>query len=159
MSTSPLFTPTLPDVITFLAALWQGWPGLEGVQVLDGPTAQNSQAEEVLAVGWAGPQAGSEADAVGEFIAEGLGGHRARERYVVHNSLAVVNGQSDFAASRARATQLWTEAYRAVYADTTLGGLVGKCIAQDWNVTQDLTNRGALVTVVFDLDINSYTRP
>lgn len=154
-----LFTPTLPLVLDALTALWKGWPAFEGVDVDNGPTLEDSPALEVLAVGWSGPDKAGEADAIGRFLPEGLGPSRDRERYVVHNLLAVCDGGRDFAVATPRAASLWAEAYRAVYADHTLGGLVMRAAGTDWNLLRELTDRGAVVKIAFDLDIDSYTRP
>ena len=55
------FAPTLPLVIPRLVSMWNAWPDLEGVTVMDGPSLADRQASEVLAAGWA--QANHQPDA------------------------------------------------------------------------------------------------
>lgn len=153
------FNPTLPLAIPYLVALWQGWPDLEGVTVKDGPALADPQATEVLAAGWGGPNTGEQGDANGTFTREGLA-PPDRENYTIRSALAVLNGDGDIGAARARAGVLLTAAYAAVYSDPKLGGLVMRAGAGSWSMTQDqISDSGMRVTFTFEITIDAYTRP
>jgi hypothetical protein len=155
---SGFFNPTMPLAIPYLVALWAGWPDLEGVTVKDGPALADPQATEVLAAGWGGPAAGEQGDASGTFTREGLA-RPDREAYAIRSALAVLNGDGDIAAARARAGVLLSAAYAAVYSDHTLGGLVMRAGAGSWSMVQDQTDSGMRVTITFEITIDAYTRP
>jgi hypothetical protein len=145
----------LPDAIDGLVTLFGAWPGLSGVDVLDGPTASQQTFREVLTVGWTGGD--DESDAESTLLTEGLGGSPDREQFSVRCAAAVLRGTGDLPAARRRAYELLSAAGAAIAQDRTLRGAVMRAMVASHSLAQDLTQQGAQVTVTFEVSCDAYS--
>jgi len=148
-----------------LVAVFEAAPALEGVDVYDGPAVSNSKATAALSVGFAGERMNrtgaypeTEQPAVSVTSAPaGLGGGDLAEQYLVQNMLAVLDGGKDIVAARQRAYDLLGAAGDAVAADKTLSGAVAWARPGGHSLTQEQTPRGAVITIVFEVEIEAFT--
>ena len=75
----------------------------------------------------------------------------------MRNLLAVLNGSKDITAARTRAYELLSACGAAVTADKKLGGAVAMAFLGNHNMTHEQTQRGALVTIAFEVNCNAWT--
>lgn len=159
---------TVDAALQGLVAVLQAAPALEGVDVYDGPFVSESKANAAISVGFAGerlnrtgayPETEQPAVQVTSAIAGLAGPADQAETYSVACLLAVLDGGKSIAAARARAYELLDGVGNAVAADRTLGGVVAQARPGDHSLTQEQTPRGAVVTIVFDVAVEAWTRP
>jgi hypothetical protein len=145
----------LPAAIDGLAAIFAAWPGLSGVDVLDGPPLSQQTFREVLAVGWTGGE--DETDAESTLLTEGLGGSPDREQFTIRCAAVVMRGSSGLPDVRRRAYELLAEAGAAIAANRTLNGAVMRAMVGSHSLAQDLATKGAQVTVTFEVSCDAYS--
>lgn len=148
------WTSRLPAAMDGLAAAFEGWAGLAGVTVRDGPSTSQATVQEVVSVGYTG--ADGESDAESTLLTEGLGGGVDREQFTIRCAAAVLQGGDDIAGARRRAYELLAQAGAAIAADRSLGGAVMRAMVGSHSLTQGLTPQGAQAVVVFEVSCDSY---
>jgi hypothetical protein len=149
------WTSTVPAAIDALVRIFAAAPELEGVVVRDGPAIESTAALEVLSVGWTGVE--GETDIESQFVGEGLGGNPDREQSSIRCAAAVLAGNTDVVAARARAYALMTGAATAIARDRTLQRTVMRAMIGSHSLSQDQTDRGLQAVVVFTVDCDAYT--
>lgn len=159
------YTSSVPAALLGLAATLQAWPDLEGVEIWDGPNVTESKALAVIGVGWTGermartgayPETVSPmADVTATIDAMTL--TKAYEQYPIRNTLAVLNGGRSIVAARTRAYELLSACGAAIAADKKLGGAVAMAYLGNHTATQEQTQRGALVTIAFEVNCQAWT--
>jgi hypothetical protein len=164
----PGWTSTVPAALLGLVAAFKATPGLDGVNVYDGPKVEGTSAREVVVVGFTGermshtgayPEPSSPDVDVQASIA-GMAVSPQEEKYTIHNMIAVLNGAAgagDIAAARARAYELLAACGAALAADPKLGGAVGLASPGAHSLTQDQGPRGATATIMFDVEVSAFT--
>lgn len=156
---------TVDAALKGLVAAFRAAPGLEGVEVYDGPAVSDSTATAAVCVGFAGERMNrtgaypETAEPAVEVTADqaGLAAGDQAEQYTIRNMLAVLDGGGDMTAARARAYSLLNAAADAVTADKTLGGAVAWARPGTHSLTQEQANRGAVVTIVFEVLVDAWT--
>jgi hypothetical protein len=158
------YNSTVPAALLGLAAALRKWPALDGVEVLDGPKVTESKALEVIGVGWTGERmarSGAYPENVRPFtdVTATLDGMslRAHEEYPLRNMLAVLDGSKDVERARVRAYALLSACGAAVAADKRLGGAVAMAFLGGHTAVQEQTQRGALVTIAFEVNCQGWT--
>lgn len=157
---------SVPRAITGLLAVLAAAPALEGVPVLDGPKVTESKAAEIIAVGFTGERmsrtgaypetTGPAAEATS--VLEGLAVSPERETAEIRCMIAVLDGSRDITAARGRAYDLLAACGQAIAANKTLGGAVMAAWVSGHTLDQDQTQKGAVVTVLFSVGTDAYTR-
>lgn len=150
------WSSTVPAALTALLTAMEAAPGLEGVDVRDGPVVSSTAAAEAVIVGWYG-QAGDELAVDGTITQEGLAAQPDREQYVIRCAALVLNGSADMTAARARAYELAAACGAAVAADRTLGGIVMSAYVTSQSLLQQQREKGALATVEFGVGCDAFT--
>lgn len=159
---------TVDAALKGLVAVLQAAPALEGVEVYDGPVVSESKATAAISVGFAGerlnrtgayPETEQPAVDVTTAVAGLAGPADQSEQYNVTCLLAVLDGGKNIPAARARAYGLLNSVGDAVAADKTLGGAVAMARPGDHSLTQEQTSRGAVITIVFQVEVDAWTRP
>lgn len=146
----------VPDCLAALLAMFQTSPGLEGVDVVDGPPRTDSSALEVMCIGYS-PSADVDAvDMTGGF--GDLGSSRDREQFTVRCSVAVLNGDRDTLAARLRAYALYDAAGFVIADDPTLRKSVMNARLSTHTLHQMDTTGGILVRIDFGVDADAFTR-
>lgn len=157
---------TVPAALEGLVAALRAAPGLEGVDVYDGPVVSESKATAAISVGFTGermsqtgayPETTEAAVEVSSAPASLAGPADQAEQYTVQNMLAVLDGSRDVTAARTRAYKLLAAAGQAVTGDKTLGGAVAMARPGDHSLTQEQGQRGALVTIMFEVTVSAWT--
>jgi hypothetical protein len=146
---------TVPGIINALVRILAAAPELEGVVVRDGPAIESTAALEVLSVGWTGVE--GETDIEAQLVGEGMGGNPDREVSSIRCVAAVLAGNTDVAATRARAYELMTGAAVAIARDRTLQRTVMRAMIGSHSLSQDQTDRGLQAVVIFSVDCDAYT--
>lgn len=156
---------TVPGAIAGLvAALKAQVP--EGVLVYDGPAVSESRALEVIMVGFAGertswrgayPEPAQSEVNVTATIDGQLAVTPVREQYTIQSLIAVLNGAKDVTAATARAYELLAAAGAALAADKKLGGAVALATLGNHSTTREQTAKGAVVSVVFEVNCDAWT--
>jgi hypothetical protein len=150
---------TVPGTINALVRIFTlaSQPGapLEGVVVRDGPAVESTAALEVLSVGWTGVVGETDVDT--QVLAEGLGNVPDREQATIRCAAAVLAGNTNVAAARARAYQIMNAAGAVIVADRTLQGAVMDSRVSGHSLSQDQTDRGLQAVVVFAVDCDAFT--
>jgi hypothetical protein len=144
-------TTRLDDVIVALTTMWQGLQAttLSGVQVVDGPQANADPTQEWVFVGHTGgePVEGVEA-AIGQqdlfTFARGKS-----ETVGVDVGIVCVRGDSNVAAARQRALEIFGICESALRSDMTLGDLVMQAYVAQIMYVPTVTTTGAKVRVTF----------
>ena len=161
----PGYQSTIPAALAGLMATLTAWPDLEGVEVRDGPKVTESKALEVIGVGWTGEKmarTGAYPENVSPMAevtttVDTLSLTIAFETYPIRNVLAVLNGGRDIEPARTRAYALLSACGAAIAADKKLGGAVGMAYLGNHSMTQEQTQRGALVTIAFEVNCQAWT--
>lgn len=159
------WSSTVPAAISGLVAAFSTWPDLTGVPVHDGPVVSESKALEGIVVGFTGERMSrtgaypEQESPAADYVAavDALTVTSQQERYSVRSVLAVLNGSKDIAAARQRAYDLLSFCGAAVAADKTLGGAVAMASMGTHQMTPEQAQRGALVTIVFSVDMQAWT--
>ncbi|MGH8867813.1 MAG: hypothetical protein ACRDYU_07440 [Actinomycetes bacterium] len=146
---------TAPAAITALVATFRAAPGLGPDMVLDGPTVTDASIFEVVTVGYQDDERPIAVEA--QTTREGPALVPNRERYSVYCAAAVLRGDTDIAAARARAYELLAAAATALAADKTLGGAVMSAQLGEHSLTQEMPD-GALARVPFEVLVDAFTR-
>jgi len=146
---------TVPDALAALVAMFATAPGLDGVEVIDGPPVKDSSALESVAVGYS-PSDGVDAVEMTSGFGD-LGSSRDRESYTVHCTLGVLNGDRDTLTARTRAYQLYDAVGFVITDDPTLRKTVMKASLGAHNFAQNDTNGGLLARVDFSVTVDAFT--
>jgi hypothetical protein len=150
------WSSTVPAALTALLAALEAAPGLEGVDVRDGPVVSSTAAAEAVIVGWYG-QAGDELAVESAITQEGMAAQPDREQFVIRCAALVLNGSTDMTAPRARAYELLAACGAAVAADRTLAGTVMSAYVASHSLLQEQRQNGALATVEFGVACDAFT--
>ncbi|MFF2650387.1 hypothetical protein [Streptomyces sp. NPDC058045] len=149
-------TSRLPELIDAVVAACTTAPGLDGVQVIDGPAVTDSRAGEWLIVGYDG-------DAGGTFEAgqtEGgwatLGTDR-EERLQLVAAIVVLRGGTDVRAARARAYEIAAPLEQLLAASPSLGMRSAELAIGASALVQEQTDRGAQVRLLLQLTGRAFT--
>jgi hypothetical protein len=145
----------LPDAMDRLVAVFAAAPDLAGVTVRDGPSASQATMQEILSVGYTGSD--DETDSETQTSAEGFNPARDREQFTIRCAAAVLQGAGGISAARKRAYEIVAAAGAALARDHTLGGTVLRAMIGSHSLSQDLTDRGVQVMVVFGVDCDAYS--
>lgn len=145
----------LPDAMDGLVAVFTAAPEMAGVPVRDGPSTSQATVQEILSVGYTGSE--DETDAEAQASAEGLNPVRDREQFTIRCAAAVLQGTGSISAARRRAYEIVGGAGAALARDHTLGGIVLRAMIGTHSLSQDLTDRGVQVVVVFGVDCDAYS--
>ena len=148
---------TLPQAMTNLVAILKAEAGLAGVTIKDGPEVTDSDATEVLAVGYLGPD--DDSSASGEYAFGDLGSATNRESYTINCAIAVAYGdEGDIAGARARAFAIYAAAGKAVTDNITLRKAVMKADLGAWSLRQDMATGGMYQRLRFDVTCDAFTQ-
>lgn len=99
-------TSAVPGAIDALLTRWRALPGLEGVQVLDGPPTGDQSDAEYISVGWQGAESGDLAAESQQDFA--YAGARTRdENFTIGCWIDTWTGDKDVGARRRRAYELY----------------------------------------------------
>lgn len=145
----------LPDAMDGLVAVFTAAPEMAGVPVRDGPSTSQATVQEILSVGYTGSE--DETDAEAQASAEGLNPVRDREQFTIRCAAAVLQGTGSISAARRRAYEIVGAAGAVLARDHTLGGIVLRAMIGTHSLSQDLTDRGVQVVVVFGVDCDAYS--
>jgi hypothetical protein len=157
---------TVPAAIAGLVSALKAQE-LEGVEIYDGPAVSESKALEVIMVGFAGetmartgayPEPEQPEIEVTASLDMQLGLVPVREQYPVRSLIAVLNGAKDVTAATARAFELLAAVGAALAADKKLGGAVALATLGNHSTTRAQTAKGALVSIVFDVNCDGWTK-
>jgi len=159
------YASTVPGAITGLVSALKASPALEGVEVYDGPVVSESKALAAILVGFTGEtMSRTGAYPVAEqpevevtATLEGLAVTPSRESYPIRNLLAVLNGAKNITAARTRAYSLLGGIGDAIKTDRKLGGAVALARLGDHTLKQEQTAKGALITVIFEVQCEGWT--
>jgi hypothetical protein len=144
----------VPAAMDALVAVFNAWPDLSEVSVLDGPTTSQQTFREVLTVGWTGGD--DQTDAESTLLTEGLGGAPDREQFTIRCAAAVLRGTDDLPGARRQAYGLLAEAGAAIAANRSLNGVVMRAMVASHSLSQELTQQGAQAVVVFEVSCDAY---
>lgn len=150
------WAPSYPAAVAGIIAAWQRSTGLTGVEIRNGPQLTNPDAPEVLTAAYTSLEDDTAAD--GEWSVEGLAVTPEREQYTVTCAAAVMNGDGDVVAARARVFALAAAAGQAIASDPSLGGEVMSASMGNWSVREDATQGGVVCTIRFGVRIDAYTQ-
>jgi hypothetical protein len=145
---------TVPAAIDGLVTSLRAQDTLVGI-VHDGPELRDNTRGEVVFVGYTGDEDETAAD--GSVTRDGLVTDPNRERYSVRCAVMVVNGSSNVAAARNRAYELLAACGDAVTGDQTLAGSVMAARLGDWTFSIGQTDMGAVATITFDVQVDTFT--
>lgn len=145
----------LPDAMDGLVAVFTAAPEMAGVPVRDGPSTSQATVQEILSVGYTGSE--DETDAEAQASAEGFNPVRDREQFTIRCAAAVLQGTGSISVARRRAYEIVGGAGAALARDHTLGGIVLRAMIGTHSLSQDLTDRGVQVVVVFGVDCDAYS--
>jgi hypothetical protein len=145
----------VPGTIDALVQVFQTAPELDGVLIMDGPEIGPKAAARVLSVGWTAIE--GETAVESQVTAEGLAGNPDREGFTVRCTAAVVGGATDVPAVRRAAYELLTAAGAVIARNRRLGGAMRVQMGRH-SLMQGQTNKGAQALLVFDVDVDSFTR-
>jgi hypothetical protein len=157
---------TVPAAIAGLVAALKAQE-LPGVEVYDGPAVSESTALEVIMVGFTGETmsrtgAYPEPEQPEIDVTSTLDGNLAllpvREQYPIRSLIAVLNGAQDVTAATERAYELLAAVGSAVAADKKLGGAVAMATLGNHATTRSQTSRGALVSMMFEVMCDGWTK-
>lgn len=160
------YASTVPAALAGLVSAFKAEPALEGVDVYGGPAVSESKALAAIMVGFAGEtMARTGAYPVAEqpqveltASLDGLSVTPSRESYTIQSLLAVLNGAKNVTAARTRAYQLLGGIGAAITADRKLGGAVALARLGGHSLKQEQTAKGALISVVFEVSCEAWTR-
>jgi hypothetical protein len=144
--------------MTNLAAMCSTSADLAGVLVQFGGALTDSDATDVLSIGYVDDTDDTAAD--GGSKTEGLGNRQDREQYVIHCAAAVLDGDEppDQLGAMTRVFAMFDAVGALCIGDSTLRGAVMTAGITTWTFRQDLTDGGAFARIRFDIDIDAYTR-
>jgi hypothetical protein len=125
-------------------------------EVRDGPAVGDEAAREVITIGYIGPDDDNSAEAT--FGAEDLGSAVAQENYDIHCAAAVLNGDEDVPAVRARVAALMNAVGDLLAQDIKLRGTVAKAEISSWSLREDMTTGGAYARIRFDVSVTAFTQ-
>jgi hypothetical protein len=144
-------TARTDQVILYLTSMWQALTTttLTGLQVADGPQVNVDPSNDWLFVGFNGGSA--------DEFNEGATAQQSRMAFTrvkaedgqVTCAVVSVTGDSNIAATRARAYGFLSAAEDAVRTDPQLGGLVMDSFVSDHRYSPVQTSQGAKVRIVF----------
>lgn len=145
-------TSTVPGVLDALVALWG--QALPDVQVADGEPV--AVADDVIVVAFTGVP--DEPAVTSTRTREQLAAQPDRESYDVTCLASSWSGVTEFKPVRDRAYELLGSAAAALAADPTLGGRVMQARLSTEDLIQSQTDKGAVVTVRFNVHVDAFTR-
>lgn len=99
-------TSAVPGAIDALLTRWRALPGLEGVQILDGPPTGDQSDAEYISVGWQGTESGDLA-VEGQQEFNSAGARTRDETFRIGCWIDTWNGDKDVGARRRRAYELY----------------------------------------------------
>ena len=145
---------TLPAAVAVLVADFSVI-ALDG-EVRDGPQVGDTEAREVISVGYIGPDDDASAEAT--LASGGLGGPPAglAETYQVHCAVAVSAGNEDVRATRERAFAIFAECAQRLAADGTLHNTVADASLSTWQLREDMTTGGMVARIRFDVSVQAW---
>lgn len=154
------YSSTVPQAISALVAAFKGSPMLGNadppVPVRDGPEIGSAQSDVAVSVGYTGDE--NESVVEGSASPAGLGGIPGNETYAVMCAAeAIVPASDGVAAARARVYALHAACGQVLAADKTLGGAVMSASMGISSLVQQQTSSGALVRVVFPVNISAFS--
>jgi len=147
-------TSALPAAIDALVSILDASSGLAGVDVVDGPPADDVATNDFLAVGWSGTE-DQAAEIVQDFNA--VGGRTRNEELTIACVIDVWSGDDGFATVRDRAFAILGAVETALRSTDlspeapTLNGTVLWAHLTTGDVSQQQSNDGALVGLNFSL--------
>lgn len=156
---------TVPGAIAGLVSALKAQE-LEGVEIYDGPAVSESKALAVIMVGFAGermartgayPEPAQPEINVTATIDGQLSVTPVREQYPIQSLIAVLNGAKDVTAAMTRAYELLAAAGAALAADKKLGGAVALATLGNHSTTREQTAKGAVVSLVFEVNCDAWT--
>jgi hypothetical protein len=131
-------------------------PDLGDVLVMDGPAIASQAAPRVLAVGYTAVPGETAVEA--QSAPDGLAGNPSVEQYLVRCTAAVIGGATDVKAVRDAAYGIMSAAGAAIVRDQRLGGVVTRAAMGSHQLMQEQIDRGAQCMIVFEVDIDAFTR-
>ncbi|NYV72985.1 hypothetical protein [Streptomyces sp. UH6] len=144
--------PLVAEAIDALVALGQGDPALADVLVLDGPLVSDSNARELLIVGYDGDPNGDfeAASTTGEFADLGTG---REEVFQVTVAALVSNGASDVRAARVRAYEIGGRVTAWLRADPSIGLGLGRVLTaiESTRLRQEQTVQGVQAVLLMSV--------
>jgi hypothetical protein len=145
---------TAPAAIVNLTAMISA--ALPAVEVRDGPALDDSDATEVITVGYVGVEDDTAVE--NESAPEGLGAIRDRENYSIHCAVATRSDEAlGVAFNRARAFELLAAAGQVLVADKTLRGAVMNASIRSWSLRQDQATGGFMARLRFEVACDAFT--
>lgn len=147
---------SVPGAIDGLVQAFTTSPDLEGVLVMDGPAIGSQAASRVLSVGYTAVPGETAVEA--QSAPDGLTGSPSVEQYLVRCTAAVQGGATDVKAVRDDAYGIMSAAGAAVARDQRLGGVVTRAAMGSHQLMQEQTPQGAQCMIVFEVDVDAFTR-
>jgi hypothetical protein len=147
---------TVPAAIDGLVQAFTASPDLEDVLVMDGPAIASQAALRVLSVGYTAVPGETAVEA--QSAPDGLAGNPNVEQYLVRCTAAVIGGATDVKAVRDAAYGIMSAAGAAIVRDQRLGGAVTRASMGSHQLMQEQTDRGAQCLLVFEVDVDAFTR-
>ncbi|MFF1686078.1 hypothetical protein [Streptomyces sp. NPDC058254] len=146
----------LPELIDALVARLQGQPGLDGVEVVDGPQVTDSTAPDWLVVGFDGdPLGGFEAgQTVGGWAT--LGTDREEQLQLVV-AVITARGDTDVSAARRRVYEIAAPVEALLGADPSVGLASAEVAIGASALVQEQTDRGVQVRLLLQLTGRAFT--
>lgn len=154
---------SVPAAINGLVSYLSGHALLTGIDVRDGLTAPDEQANVAIMVAWQDPNGVASANAVdtaADFQAQSEGlGTRMREKYSVHCAAMALDTSGDWTLARQAAYAVHSLAVQALALDRTLGGAIqGSANGQTGSLRNEVVdNVGVKALVLFDVIVEAYT--
>lgn len=151
-------TSAVPAAIAALLALLRAADGLEGVDILDGPPADDVATRDFLAVGWTGGE-DQAAESVQDF--NGAGARTRDEEITVSCLIDVWSGDDGFSVVRDRAYAILAVVEDAIRATNTapeaptLNGAVLWAHLTRVHLRQTFTDQGARVALGFTVSCHA----
>ncbi len=148
----------VPAAMAALLAAFRAAPALAGpgTDIRDGPQVTGSPALEAVLVGWHGQMSDLLA-AEATVNPEVFGDADDRELFAIRCAALVMNGQNDLAAARTRAYALFAACGAVVRADRRLAGTVGDSHIGRHALRQEQRTDGAVATVEFTVQCDTFT--
>src|SRR5215470_17872349 len=111
----------VPELIDNLVAALQAAPGLDGVQVVDGPLVSSSAAREWVFVGYDGDPEGEMQAASASQEWAGLGAKAKNEIIALNCCVMVLDGSTEVKPARDRAFAVFGDVESVARSDVALG--------------------------------------
>lgn len=150
------WTSTVPAAIDALVQAFAVAPGLEGVQVQDGPAVASQAAIRVLSVGWAGLFGEAVVDA--QSSPDSLAGSRSAEEYTIRCTAAVLMGSTGVQPARNTVYAIFNAAGAEIVRDQTLGHTVTRAYVGAHSLVPEQTDKGVQMNLVFEVNVEAFTR-